>query len=292
MGAPVLAGMGIGAALALAQGRDPLKAAAIGGVSGGMFGGSDGIGSGFGFDGMGFDLGSGALANTGTNSLNAGAGLMGGTGTAVGTGATTGATTGILGSSTNAIPSYDIGMEGVKANIDGFTAPLEQNLVNANTYQPLNGGVAPDMSFKQSYIDATPEQGLANLGTPQRPNLNEYPTIMGGEGSSVGIDTTTRDALGNYENIATRPNFTDITKSSPEELANAQGGYDKPVYEKAFDSVVSFAEKNPIALATLGMTALGGNSSASPQQITQSAGRVAQQAYNPTQGNILKVRRA
>ncbi len=99
-------------------------------------------------------------------------------------------------------------------------------------------------------------------------------------------------ALGNYENIATRPNFTDITKSSPEELANAQGGYDKPVYEKAFDSVVSFAEKNPIALATLGMTALGGNSSASPQQITQSAGRVAQQAYNPTQGNILKVRRA
>ncbi len=292
MGAPVLAGMGIGAALALAQGRDPLKAAAIGGVSGGMFGGTDGFGSGFGLDGMGFDLGSGALANTGANSLNAGAGLMGGTGTAVGTGATTGATTGILGSSTNAIPSYDIGMEGVKANIDGFTAPLEQNLVNANTYQPLNGGVAPDMSFKQSYIDATPEQGLANLGTPQRPNLNEYPTIMGGEGSSVGIDTTTRDALGNYENIATRPNFTDITKSSPEELANAQGGYDKPVYEKAFDSVVSFAEKNPIALATLGMTALGGNSSASPQQITQSAGRVAQQAYNPTQGNILKVRRA
>ena len=292
MGAPVLAGMGIGAALALAQGRDPLKAAAIGGVSGGMFGGTDGIGSGFGFDGMGFDLGSGALANTGTNSLGGGANLLGGTSTAVGTGATTGATTGILGSSTNAIPSYDIGMEGVKANIDGFTAPLEQNLVNANTYQPLNGGVAPDMSFKQSYIDATPEQGLANLGTPQRPNLNEYPTIMGGEGSSVGIDTTTRDALGNYENIATRPNFTDITKSSPEELANAQGGYDKPLYEKAFDSVVGFAEKNPIALAALGMTALGGNSSASPQQITQSAGRVAQQAYNPTQGNILKVRRA
>lgn len=292
MGAPVLGGMGIGAALALAQGRDPFKAAAIGGVTGGMFGGSDGFGSGFGLDGMGFDLGSGALANTGTNSLNAGAGLMGGTGTAVGTGATTGATTGILGSSTNAIPSYDIGMEGVKANIGGFTAPVEQSLVNANTYQPLNGGAAPDMSFKQSYINTTPEQGLANLGTPQRPNLNEYPTIMGGEGSTVGIDTTTRDASGNYESIATRPDFTDITKSSPEEIANAQGGYDKPLYEKAFDSVVGFAEKNPIALATLGMTALGGGSGASPQQVTQSAGKIAQQAYNPRQGNILKVRRA
>ena len=64
MGAPVLGGMGIGAALALAQGRDPFKAAAIGGVTGGMFGGSDGFGSGFEFDKMGFDLGSGALANT------------------------------------------------------------------------------------------------------------------------------------------------------------------------------------------------------------------------------------
>ena len=292
MGAPVLAGMGIGAAMALAQGRDPLKAAAIGGVSGGMFGGADGFGSGFGFDGMGFDLGSSALANTGTNSLNAGAGLMGGTGTAVGTGATTGATTGILGSSTNAINNYDIGMKGIKANIGGFTAPVEQSLVNANAYQPLNGGIAPDMSFKQSYINTTPEQGMANLGTPQRPNLNEYPTIMGGEGSSVGIDTTTRDALGNYESIATRPDFTDITKSSPEELANAQGGYDKPLYEKAFDSVMGFAQENPIALATLGMTALGGGSSASPQQVTQSVGRVAQQAYNPSKNRILNIRRA
>lgn len=199
----------------------------------------------------------------------------------------------LLGSTNgNAIPSYDIGMEGVKANIGGFTAPVEQSLVNANTYQPLNGGIAPDMSFKQNYINTTPEQGLANLGTPQRPNINEYPTIMGGEGSTVGIDTTSRDTLGNYESIATRPDFTDITKSSPEELANAQGGYDKPLYEKAFDSMVGFAEKNPLALATLGMTALGGFSNPNPQQAVQSAGQVARQAYNPRQSDILKVRRA
>jgi hypothetical protein len=267
------------------------------GLSGAMMGGS------LGYGGMGTGSETAAAEGAGkgvtgmesatsANSLNGGANLLGGTSTAVGTGATTGATTGILGSSTNAIPSYDIGMEGVKANIDGFTAPLEQNLVNANTYQPLNGGVGPDMSFKQSYIDATPEQGLSNLGTPQRPNLNEYPTIMGGEGSSVGIDTTTRDASGNYETLATNPDFTDITKSSPEELANAQGGYDKPLYEKAFDSVVGFAEKNPIALATLGMTALGATSAPSAKQVTQSAGQVARQAYQPRQSDILKVRRA
>ena len=266
------------------------------GLSGAMMGGS------LGYGGMG--SGGTAAADAGgkgvtamesassANSLGGGANLLGGTSTAVGTGATTGATTGILGSSTNAIPSYDIGMGGEKAFLEGFTAPVDKTLMNANTYQPLNGGTAPDMSFKQSYIDLTPEQSLTNFGNPQRPNLNEYPTIMGGEGSTVGIDTTSRDVSGNYETLATNPDFNNITKSSPEELANAQGGYDKPLYEKAFDSVVGFAQENPIALATLGMTALGGGSSASPQQVTQSAGKIAQQAYNPNKERILNIRRA
>ena len=232
MGAPVLAGMGIGAALALAQGRDPLKAAAIGGVSGGFFGGADGLGSGFGLDGMGFDLGSSALANTGTNSLNAGAGLMGGTGTAVGTG-------GLIG--TDALVS--------------------------NNLQNVTGGVT-GQGFRPYSTD-----NLLNTDALMNDNL---------------IANTAQTA----QTAQVNPDFANITKSTPEEIASAQGGYDKPLYEKAFDSVVGFAEKNPIALATLGMTALGGNSSVSPQQITQSAGRVAQQAYNPTQGNILKVRRA
>ena len=112
-------------------------------------------------------LGTGATA---ANSLGGGTALMGGASTAVGTGASSGAATGILGSSTNAIPSYDIGMEGLKSNIGGFTAPVEQSLVNANAYQPLNSGIAPDMSFKQSYINTTPEQGMGNLGVPQTPD--------------------------------------------------------------------------------------------------------------------------
>jgi hypothetical protein len=230
MGAPVLAGMGVGAALALAQGRDPLKAAAIGGVSGGMFGGTDGLGSGFGFDGMGFDLGSGALANTGTNSLNAGAGLIGGTGTAVGTG-------GLIG--TDAVVS--------------------------NNLQNVTGGVT-GQGFSPYSTD-----NLLNTDALMNDNL---------------IANTAQTAQVN-------PDFANITKSTSEEIASAQGGYEKPLYEKAFDSVVGFAEKNPIALASLGMTALGGGSgSGATKQVTQSAGRIAQQAYNPRQGNILKVRRA
>jgi len=232
MGAPVLAGMGIGAAMALAQGRDPLKAAAIGGVSGGFFGGADGIGSGFGFDGMGFDLGSSALANTGTNSLNAGAGLMGGTGTAVGTG-------GLIG--TDALVS--------------------------NNLQNVTGGVT-GQGFSPYSTD-----NLLNTDALMNDNL---------------IANTAQTAQ-------VSPDFANITKSTSEEIASAQGGYEQPVYEKAFDSVVGFAEKNPIALASLGMTALGGGSgsgSGDTQQVTQSAGRVAQQAYNPQKNRILNIRRA
>ena len=220
MGAPVLGGMGIGAALALAQGRDPFKAAAIGGVTGGMFGGSDGFGSGFEFDKMGFDLGSGALANTN----NQGANLLGGANTSVGT-------NGLIGTSNNL-----------------------QNVTGKVTGQ----GFSP---YSTDYV----------LNTDALMNDN---------------------AIANTAQTAPYPAFDKITKSTPEEIAKAKGGYEKPLYERAFDSVVGFAEKNPIAVATLGMTALGGGSDASPQQITQSVGKVAQQAYNPSQGNILKVRRA
>jgi hypothetical protein len=233
MGAPVLAGMGIGAALALAQGRDPLKAAAIGGVSGGMFGGSDGFGSGFGFDGMGFDLGSGALANTGTNSLNAGAGLMGGTGTAVGTG-------GLIG--TDAVVS--------------------------NNLQNVTGGVTG--------------QGFSPYSTD---NLLNTDALMN--------DNLIANTANTAQTAQVNPDFANITKSTPEEIASAQGGYEKPLYEKAFDSVVGFAEKNPIALASLGMTALGGGSgSGATKQVTQSVGKVAQQAYSPQKNRILNIRRA
>jgi len=275
MGAPVLAGMGIGAALALAQGRDPLKAAAIGGVSGGMFGGSDGLGSGFGFDGMGFDLGSGALANTGTNSLNAGAGLIGGTGTAVGTGATTGATTGILGTSNN-LQNVTGGATGQGFSPYATTDTLGQSIaqVDMPVFTGMDSSIAnPSLGLDTSNAIKDPLTGQAVA--PQYnsiPQVEEAPLYTGAES----------------------PNFANIQKSSPTEIAEAQGGFEgqQPLYEKAFDSVMGFAQKNPIALAALGMTALGGGSSASPQQVTQSAGRIAQQAYNPRQGNILKVRRA
>jgi len=62
MGAPVLVGAGIGALSSLATGQDPLKGAALGGITGGAFGGSTGFGSGFTEGGL-MDLGSSALSS-------------------------------------------------------------------------------------------------------------------------------------------------------------------------------------------------------------------------------------
>lgn len=265
------------------------------GLSGAMMGGS------LGYGGMGSGASAGGAAggkgaNTAATSLNAGTALgSGGMASAqgastlgLGSALGTPATTGILGSSTNAIPSYDIGMEGVKANIGGFTAPQYSSQAVTNSYMPFTNSageaIAPNMSATQTFADP-------NLGINTSNAIKDPLT-----GQAVA---PSYDLLPNLEETplytgAESPNFANIQKSSPTEIAEAQGGFEgeKPLYEKAFDSVMGFAQKNPIALATLGMTALGGGSSASPQQVTQSAGKIAQQTYNPNKERILNIRRA
>ena len=263
------------------------------GLKGAMLGGSLGYGSmGAGSEtaaaeGAGKGV-TGMESATSANSLNGGANLLGGTSTAVGTGATTGATTGILGSSTNAIPSYDIGMEGVQANIGGFTSPEYSSQLVTNSYTPITNSagevIAPSMSSTQTFADP-------NLGID---TSNAIKDPLTGQAVAPQYNSIPQVEEAPLYTGAVNPNFADIQKSSPTEIAEAQGGFegDKPLYEKAFDSMVGFAEKNPIALATLGMTALGGFSNPNPQQVTQSAGQIARQAYQPSQSQILKVRRA
>ena len=149
MGAPVMAGMGVGALTALATGKDPFMGAAVGGASGGMFGGADGFGSGF-----GFDLGSGALANTGATGLtSAGTSLgQGGMNTAAGQGllgtAPTMATLGGSGLLTSVpetsggysdllggdsmLQNYDMGMDGVESQLNAFSPENIGSVAGAN----------------------------------------------------------------------------------------------------------------------------------------------------------------
>jgi hypothetical protein len=256
------------------------------GLKGAMLGGSLGYGSmGSGSETAAAEGGGKGVTSmdsaTSANSLNGGANLLGGTSTAVGTGATTGATTGILNTSNN-LQNVTGGVTGQGFSPYATTDTLGQSIAQVDMplsnssigFTGMNSSI-PNPSLGLDTSNAIKDPLTGQAVAPQYnsiPQVEEAPLYTG----------------------AVNPNFADIQKSSPTEIAEAQGGFegDTPLYEKAFDSVVGFAEKNPIALATLGMTALGATSAPSAKQVTQSAGQVARQAYQPRQSDILKVRRA
>lgn len=192
--------------------------------------------------------------------------------------------TSLLGSNTgNTIPLNNVGMGGQTANLTGFTAPAEQTLLASNSYQPLGGGIAPDMSFKQQYINMTPDIGVNRLGSTTTP---DYVSSLMTNDPTKQMQTANFDT---FNKINQAPKFDNITKSTPEELAAAQGGFEKPLYERAFDSVVGFAEENPVAMAGLGLTALSAGNTQQPP-ISPRAGQAIKGTYTPTQP--YKIRRA
>ena len=73
-----------------------------------------------------------------------------------------------------ALENYDMGMNGVQADINGFTATPEVNQIAMNDYMPIQNNigeaVAPNMSHQQSLMDVTPEYSQGNFGTPQTPD--------------------------------------------------------------------------------------------------------------------------
>ena len=56
-----------------------------------------------------------------------------------------------------ALDNYYMGMDGIQADINGFTATQEVNQVAMNDYNPIqnNMGTAPNMSHQQSLMDVT-----------------------------------------------------------------------------------------------------------------------------------------
>jgi len=72
------------------------------------------------------------------------------------------------------LDNYDIGMDGVQADINGFTATPEVNQIAMNDYTPIQNNigeaVAPNMSHQQQLMDVTPEYSQGNFGTPQTPD--------------------------------------------------------------------------------------------------------------------------
>tara|TARA_R110000772_G_scaffold116188_1_gene221254 strand:+ start:730 stop:1527 length:798 start_codon:yes stop_codon:yes gene_type:complete len=218
-------------------------------------------------------LGTGATA---ANSLGGGAALMGGTGTAVGT---SGATTGILGSSVG-----NMGLENVTGGVTGqgfspyaTTDTLGQSISQVD--MPVFSGMNSSIPNPNLGLDTSNSIKDSLTGRPVAPQYNSIPQL-----EEAPLYTG-----------AESPDFANITKSSEKQIAAAQGGYagDKPLYEKAFDSVMGYAEKNPLGVAALGMSIMGGGSGdGSATQGYAPSGGVSRQAYNQNKDRIMKIRRA
>ena len=227
MGAPVMAGMGVGALTALATGKDPFMGAAMGGASGGMFGGADGFGSGF-----GFDLGSGALASTGTSG-------MASAGTALGQGGmNTAAGQGLLGTAPT------MGTLGA-AQFGSVVTP--ENTPNLLMDSATNAPIAPTDVYTGDLSMMTAD----NLGATQTTGLDNPDLYTGG-----GYDPTL-----SAEQLDFRPDFTPIAGTN-----EGGGGYEYGLLDNF--KVSDFAPSNEF----MGQTAFSmGMNALTPQQQQQVA---------------------
>ncbi len=232
MGAPVLAGMGIGAVTALATGKDPLAGAAVGGVSGGMFGGADGFGSGFGFDTMGFDVGTNLVSDTATTGLTS-------AGTSLGQGGmNTAAGQGLLG----ATPSFaSVGVPQIGSVVTPENTP---NLLMDSAY---NAPVSPTDVYSGDLSMMTAD----NLGSTQTIGVDNPDLYTGG-----GYDPNMSAEQLNY-----RPDFTPIAGTN-----EGGGGYEYGLLDNF--KVSDFAPDNKF----MGEAAMGlGINALTPQQRQQVA---------------------
>ena len=261
------------------------------GLSGAMMGGS------LGYGGMGSGASAGGAAggkgaNTAATSLNAGTALgSGGMATAqgastlgLGSALGTPATTGILGADavvSNNLQNVTGGVTGQGFSPYATTDTLGQSIAQVDMplsnssigFTGMNSSI-PNPSLGLDTSNAIKDPLTGQAVAPQYnsiPQVEEAPLYTGAES----------------------PNFANITKSSEKQIAAAQGGYSKPLYEKAFDSVMGYAEKNPLGVAALGMSVMsGGSGDGSATQGYAPSGGVSRQAYNQNKNRIMKIRRA
>jgi len=285
--APILIPAAIGAVTSAAFGRDPIKGAVFGGATGGLLNAAGGAGL--------FNLGSEVGKSAVTNGVTSAGTAFGANqaplavASGVGSGTASGGATSLLGSKTgNIIPSYDMGMQGVNANIGGFTAPVQSSQVLANEITPIRNSageiIGPDMSARQTFIDTTPSATNANFGTVD-PNTLDYT-----QGQRVQDKFGYSDGVANKANLEIGPDMSAVTKPEARDLSKA-GGYEKPITDRIFDNVMGSLEKNWVEIGGLGLMLSGGIKPKQSQVTTGSVGSITKGTPPQTAGTPLKVRR-
>jgi len=250
-----------------------------------------GVGGMGGFGGIAESLGMSGISAlpsaTASNSLGGGAALLGGgAGIPASTAVASTTPVSLLGSANgNANNLYNIGMNGVTGSGSAVTGGIA-DLEAYTGLQGATGEIGADMSFtKKPY-------GTANFGTAQTPNnVGAHLTSDAAKQNLVetGLDTSRRDIYNQAEQF--RPRFGEVTKSSAEEITERTGGYEAPLHERMMSSMVDFAKENPLAIASLGLTAF--DDSGEQQPVTSgSVGSIARTAYNPPRSQLVKIQRA
>ena len=250
-----------------------------------------GVGGMGGFEGIAGSLGMSGVSSlpsaVAENSLGGGAALLGGgAGIPASTAVASSTPISLLNSATgNANNLYNIGMNGVTGSGSAVTG----GIADLGVYNPYTGlqGANGQIGANMSLVNNTGNFGTAT--TPDYVGTHLTSDITKQNLVESGLDTTRRDIYNQAEQF--RPRFGEVTKSSAEEIAGRTGGYEPPLYEKAFNSVVNFAKDNPLAVASLGLTAF--DNSGEQQQIEpRNVGSIARTAYNPPRSQIVKIKRA
>jgi len=221
-----------------------------GALLGGVTGGITG-----GMEGNLFNLGSSTATTAGTGAATSAGTAFGASQapTALASGVGSGATAGTTSSLLGgdaALNQYNIGMGGVTGAPSGFTGDIASSTI------------------------ATPE--FIN------PALTSDPSKL------TPIQTSSQQTFTDGVADQFRPRFDEPTRVA--EQATKTGGYEKPLFTKAYEGLTKYAKENPLVAAQLGLAAFGGINP--PQREVQvSGGQITKGTPPQTAGTPLRIRR-
>jgi len=252
--APILIPAAIGAVTSAAFGRDPIKGAVFGGATGGLLNAAGGSG----LFNLGSEVGKSAVTNGVTSA-----------GTAFGANQAPLAVASGVGSGTTA------GLTGTAAQAGTTASPYAfggNELVTSST-KPLTASIGSPMS--QGVVDT---RYMATEGmSPYTSNPNQ------------GADLGAFD-MSNMTGVSA-PDLSKNVAGKSEMYTGGGAEVEKPLYERAYESVINYAKKNPLEIAGLGLMASGGIKPRQPQISGGSVGSITKGTPPQTAGTPLKVRR-